>query len=314
MQANMQTDTTPYDTFNPGELIAAERLNAMQVAIKEDIHAKVETVQDDLDEFKEQPVDADTFGGQTPDEWKAYYDERYVLKADLEGSLGQYRRYFKQLALPSGTPLPALIEHNLGRYPVVSLFELAELRGELAELRGGGDPNETEVVRDADKIPVKFLVYYAGHRDPDAARLMTRAGTDALHWGDPIQDILDQFGLQVTDTQYFDDVLNDLWGKIFDPGLEQDHFRRNSYGHTKYVQDQLLGNSRTVKELKDGGVWPDLRLAIRPQMIPTNISFDSSERADNAPVPNTVQVFHLSQNLLEIRAQNKIDLMVVLRT
>lgn len=305
---NMQMEKTPYDTFNPGDLIAAERMNAMQIAIKEDIHAKVQTVQDDLDQFKEEPVDADTFGGQTPDEWKTFYDERYVLKADLEGSLGYYRRYFKQLALPSDSPLPSLIEHNLGRYPVVSLFELAELRG-------GEEPDSNELVISAEGERVKFLVYYAGHRDPDAAKLMTRAGTDAVHWGDPLQDILDQFGLQVSDSQYFDDVLNDLWGKIFDPGLEQDHFRRNSYGHTEYVQSQLLGNSRTVKELKDGGIWSDLRLATRPQMIPTQVEFSTSARDgdDNGQI-NRVQIFHLSQNMLEIRADSNIDLMVILRT
>ena len=201
-----------------------------------------------------------------------------------------------------------MIQHNLGRYPVVNLFELSQLEG-------GEDPGSTTVVNDFDGNPVKFLVYYAGHRDPAAVNLMTRTGTDAIHWGDPLQLILDQFGLQVTDTQLFDDVLNDLWGKIFDPGMEQDHFRRSSYGHSTYIQEQLLGNNRTVKQLKDGGMWEDLRMAIRPQMIPTDVTFPTPvPGTDDGQTQNRVRVFHLSQNLLEIQADNSIDLMIVLRT
>lgn len=292
----MTTTITPYEEFHAGDLIEAERMNTMQVKIKQDIAGQVGQVNDALNEHMEAPVDADTFGGKTPDEWKGDLDQRYVMRSEIPSNWGEYRRYFKQLDRQlGGAPTfgPAIIEHELDRYPVITVFELLPLD-----------------VSDEANTGVKFLVYYAGHRDNAASRLSTR-GLDTVHWGDSLDLLLDQFGLQVTPKQLFDDVLNDLWGRMFDPGLDQDHFRREAYGHSDYVQQQILDKDRTVEELKQMGIWEDLHMALRPRMIPLGIPYGDRNQ-DGAT--KQVDVFYLSQDALEIQATQQVDLMVLLRT
>jgi hypothetical protein len=296
----------PFDIFKAGELIVAERFNNVQVEIKKHVSVEVSNVKKDLDDYKATPIDANKFGGKTPEEWTKLNDERYVQRSELKGGWGDYRRYFKQLNRPTTDPDPALIEHNLRRYPTVTLFELMQLIT--------SDEDAKKLLSDDTSKDARFVVYYAGRRDPIAEKFMTRSA-DATFWGDNIELILEQFGLTPTPTQMFDDVLNDLWGKMFDPGLDQDNFRRDAYGHSRYIQTELLGRGRTVQELKAGGVWDDLRVAMRPQMIPTSIDFSTSPAgAQGNRTTNRVDVFHLSQNVVDIKAKIPIDLMVLLRT
>jgi hypothetical protein len=289
----------PFDLFKSGELISAERLNEVQVEIKKLVGVEVGTVKKDLEDFKVKPVDASKFGGKTPEEWVKMNDGRYVQRSELKGGWGEYRRYFKQLLRPADKPEPAVIEHNLRRYPVVSVFELKRLLP---------DDNDVKLLSDDTSKEARFVVYYAGRRDPIAERFQTHSA-DTTYWGDNIELILEQFGLSVTPTQIFDDVLNDLWGKMFDPGLDQDNFRRDTYGHSRYIQTELLTRGRTVQELKSGGIWDDLRVAMRPQMIPTGVGLAEANRE-----ANRVDVVHLSQNAVSIEVLKPIDLMVLLRS
>jgi hypothetical protein len=290
--------TEEYIKRNPGDLITSEDWNKVQGLIKKDIVDQVGRIETDLNEFKEKPVDAEKFGGNTPDEWTKKFDDRYVQHAELEAGWGEYRRYFKQIdrKLVDKSFEPAIIKHNLHRYPVVNIFELDYLKN-----------SSGTTVKDNDGNSVKFLVYYAGHRDPVAENLMT-LGEDDVHWGDSFNLILEQFDISPNPEQYFDDVLNDLWGHMFDPGLSQDHFKRESYGHSKYIQTEILDKDRTVEQLTGKhGLWDDLRMAIRPRMIPAVLLSDVTESTQ-------VQVYHLSQDILEIRVPSAMDLMILLRT
>jgi hypothetical protein len=288
----------PFDLFKAGDLIAAERLNNVQVEIKKHVQVEIGQVKKDLDEFKAKPVDAAKFGGKTPEEWTKIYDQKYVQRSELKNAWGEYRRYFKQINRPATEPETALIQHDLRRYPTASLFELTKLT------------DDAKLLSEDTSTDARFVVYYAGRRDPIAEKFMTR-GADAVCWGDSLGLMMEQFEMSTTPTQLFDDVLNDLWGKMFDPGLDQDNFRRDAYGHSRYIQTELLGRGRSVQELKAGGIWDDLRMAIRPQMIPTNIDFAPTAGPAQS---NRVDVFHLSQNVLEIKVAKPIDLMVLLRT
>lgn len=286
----------PFVSFKSGELITAEGFNGLQVLIKDYINKLIAHIKEELDVFKSKPVDAAKFGGKTPQEWTKANDERYVQRSELKNGWGEYRRYFKQIAAPATYPI--LIEHNLGRYPMVNVFELTQL------LSAGKE----NLLSEDTNIEAKFVVYYAGRRDLIADEFKSQ-GSDNIFWGDKLEFILDQLGMSVTPTQYFDDVLNDLWGKMFDPGLDQDNFRRKAYGHSRYIQNELLGKNRTVEDLKKGGLWDDLRVAIKPKMIPVSLE------ARNANGGKTLEVSHLSQNTLEIDSKGQaMDLMVLLRT
>lgn len=307
----MLEELTPYIPHSAGDLITAEDWNEMQVLVKQDIATQVGAVQQDLDEFKEAPVDADTFGGKTPGEWVQSLDDRYVQKADLESGWGEYRRYFKQIdrsdLLVDGYR-PVIIKHNLHRYPLVNLFELGEL-----DPTNSRPNDDRQSVLDSRGNRVKFLVYYANRQDP-VSDLLRVEGEDTVYIGDPLPLLMEQFHMTVKPDQLLVDVLNDLWDKMFDPGLSQDNFRPGSYGHSQYLQDDWL--RETVASLDRGGIWDNLQMAIRPQMM--SAFFDEYGGGDSR-----IQVFHISQDVLELRynpqnfdgqREQGIDLMVLLRT
>lgn len=312
------TGYEPYIKRSPGALITAEEWNEMQQRVKADLadNAKADAHRHEqlLEQIAE--VDAARFGGKTPEEWIDELDERYIRRDDLQ-TVGAYRRYFKQVdkELAGGIIEPAVIEHNLRRFPIVEVCELAQLFSE-DPLAGEDDPL-------FDWQRIKFLVYYAGRRDPVAEWLRTES-VDWYYWGDPLGLWLDQFGVQSAPTQAFDDLLNDMWGHMFDPGLEQDAFERDSYGHTPYLQ-RWIDEDRSVEELIKGGQWDDLYIALRPQLLsprpapsvtlsPALLEERGLGVGDISPLLGSVEVFHVSQDVVEIRVPKPMDLMVLLRT
>jgi hypothetical protein len=278
---------TPYIERVPGDLISAEDWNAIQVKMQQDLANKVGQVQKALNEHMQALVNAATIGGKSIDEIRAELDQRYVRNSDLNYSGGKHMRYFKEIEAPVK---PVIIEHNMGKFPVVNVFELTTLEGVYSE--PGTESEATQV---------KFLVYYAGATDRAARKLITK-GTEEKHWGDPLTFWLELFGMNVTPTQAFADVLNDLWDKMFDTDDAQDHFDQGKFGHTSYIQKEMLDKNRTVENLRAGGFWDNLRVAIRPQLLSPNQGEGS------------VQVFHISHKVLEVQVPEPMDLMVVLRT
>lgn len=306
---------TPYIPHNPGDLITAEDWNDMQIAVRSDLAANAAADDQRAAELRDMiaNVDAKRFGGQTPDEWTENLDKRYVRRDD-PGAAGQYRRYFKQLnrqVVPPGGGLPVIepcvIEHNLCRFPLVDLYELQPL------FRRRPDNEFPEAA--AGMQNVKFLIYYASKRDPVAELLFTES-RDRFYYGDDLTLLLQQFQLTPALTQKFDDLVNDLFGKMFDPGDEQDQFNRENYAVSPYVQ-AWIDRDQTVGDLMKGGQWTDLRLAIRPAMIPAlaqPMRRNVDEGGNAEPEITYAQVFHLSQNAVEIRVPAATDLMVILRT
>ncbi len=298
----MTTQPIPYVPVQPGDIISAALANALQVQIREDIGEQVGGVRAALDGYIAKPVDAAKFGGETPEEWTKKYDARYVRPADLAAGLGSYRRYFKSLnrELRDGKFEPGLIEHKMGRYPVVTVAELMPLSVlELADVPGDVTPAD-----------LRFLVYYANARDRASTRLQTR-GNDVAYWGDPITLLLEQFHLEINDTQLFDDVLNDLWEAMFNPGDDQDHFEFAKYGVSAYVQAQIIDRSLSVEQLKRNGQWGDLQVAVRPRVLAVGQNEPAAAAGDQ---PAHVDVFHITQDMLEIQVTRATDLMVVLRS
>jgi hypothetical protein len=303
------TTPAPYIPRNPGDLVTAEDWNDMQVAVRTDLAANATADAKTAEELKAmiENVDAKRFGGKTPDEWTDDLDGRYIRRDD-PGAMGEYRRYFKQLnrqVVPpfgGGTVIePCVIEHKLCRYPLVEVYELLPV---LAHVPQGERPERAN-----ELAGVKFLIYYASKRDPLAELLFTES-SDRFYWGDPLTLLLSQFNLKPALTQKFDDLVNDIFGKMFDPGLEQDQFDRDTYAVSPYVQ-AWIDKDQTVGDLMKGGQWNDLRIAIRPVMLPTVFALPTGNAANNQRV---AQVFHISQNELEIRVPSATDIMALIRT
>src|SRR5215213_7974037 len=128
------TELTPYEDYKPGQLIAAERMDAMQVKIKKDIAEQVGKVQTELDEHAQAPVDAAKFDGKTPGEWVDNLDKRYAPLNHDHAGVRRYQRIFLELetvlAGVGGNPAqlqPAVLVHDMGRNPVVQVYELMAL-------------------------------------------------------------------------------------------------------------------------------------------------------------------------------------------
>ncbi|NWG18888.1 MAG: hypothetical protein HXY39_01040 [Chloroflexi bacterium] len=310
----------PYIEVKPGDLITAESWNELQQHIRADLAANAEADARNVAELKEQiaNVDAPKFGGRTPDDWTNDLDKRYI-KRDEPQAAGQYHRYFKQLnrtVVVNGQNRiePAVITHNLCRFPLVDvyrlmpLFSFTNVDGTEREI---GREEQTRLGLPDNWKTVKFLVYYASKRDPISDLLYTEAPGDRFYWGDPLTLHLDQFGVRPTPTQAFDDLLNDLWGNMFDPGNEQDQFDRDAYGNSPYTQNWIEKDGVTVGDLMKRGQWPDLRVAVRPQQMP--ITAEPVAIGDRQVAPR-VSVFHISQNAIEIHASSAVELMVLIRT
>jgi hypothetical protein len=315
-----QTDPKPIEPkvkAEPGDLLTAEAWDQMQVEILKEVAANKaaddKAVADLEDKIKN--VDAPKFGGMDPDGWYTNLDKRYLRRDDLQVA-GEYRRYFKQVDENiDTTPEPIVIQHNLCRYPVVEVYELLPLFDTSTELKikgykpvTNGDYSEWPF----DPTKVKFLLFYAANRDPIAEMLSTEAG-ERVYWGDPLQTILDTFKVQPALTQKLDDLVNDLWGKMFNTNEEDDDFRGESYGQSQYVQ-KWMDDDKSVEDLTKGGQYGDLRMAIRPALLSPGFQPASPNSTDTHGAPNDVKVFHLSLNAVEIQVRAKMDLMVILRS
>ena len=140
--------------------------------------------------------------------------------------------------------------------------------------------------------------------DPVAELLRTES-SDWFYWGDPLTYWLERFDVKPEKTQAFEDLLNDFWGQMFNPGLEQDQFKGESFGYSKHIEKWL---DKSVGDLMMGKQWKDLRVAIRPQLISPSLGPFAAGATDQ------IRVFHLSQSAVEIQVSNTMDLMVLLRT
>jgi hypothetical protein len=288
--------TEAYKEFYPGGMITAEDMNEMQDKIQKDIGIRIAAAKKEIIEGEVAAAgNAEKFGGLDTSQWEAKQDKRYVMREDYQAA-GDYRRFFKQAdkALAGGEIEPVVIQHMLHRYPIIEIYKLAQLFA--SEPLAGKDKPFTW-----DKV--RFLVYYASKIDPVAELLRTES-SDWFYWGDPLTYWLDRFGVKPTKTQVVEDVFNDFWGQMFNPGSEQDQFKGESYGHSKHVEKWL---DKSVGDLEKGGQWKDLRVAIRPQLV-------SPSPNPVADADGDIRVFHLSQNAVEIVVPRAMDLMVLLRT
>lgn len=308
---------TPFLERNAGDLITAEDWNEMQQLIKSALAENAEGDAENIARLEAAlaDVDATRFGGKTPQEWTEEYDKRYIKRDDAIAA-GEYRRYFKQadrlIVGPAGTQFiePVVIEHNLCRFPIMQVYALQPL---FPSPLPGDDRDPPFANQPFDVQDVRFLVYYASKRDPVAEHLRTES-SDWFYWGDHLYGWLDYFGIQPAESQSFDDLLNDFWGAMFNPGLEQDQFRRDSYGHTAYVE-RWIQDDKTVGDLVREGRWDDLRVAIRPVLLSSGMQLSLEGR--NTPQwwnTNAIYAIHLSQNAVEIRVPHAMDLMVLLRS
>ncbi len=247
----------PWLPAEPGDLIEADKWNEVQQFAKAGIASAEEKCDQAVGELREEldDIDAAKLGGKTPEEWA---DEFAAAQHDHEGSA--YRRFIKRF---DDDNLDAFLDHGLGRYPLVDVYELKPAIG----------PNP-KVAIDDELRNCKLLFYY-GHNDADDYDLRISIGRDRRDIGIPFGQALEELGVEYDDDDTIEDVLNDLWRDFSrDPNDELDHCT------TPWV-DKCCGERRTVEQLKDADQWADLRLGIRPVRCPivpvciTHVDYES---------------------------------------
>ncbi len=307
----MTNETTPYISRNPGDLITSENWNDVQVKVKEDIAGQVGQVETALNEFKEAPVDADTFDAKTPEEWKEDLDTRYAPLEHTHDGVRRYHRYFLELeTVVAGPPprlQPAVIIHDMGRHPVVQVYELLELP-----------------IASNENLPRPYKFCFCGPAhapDPEAIDFKTKSW-DERHWGNSIDDVIQELVSNLEPEQqkkfmeqFQSDFTLSVWltnleKALFEPGPAQFHFDMGDVYRTPWINHRA---DRPVDDLKKAGEWPP-RFVYRPILVNFVLLRPDKENMDEIrPVP--INIFHLNLKEVEIAPQigEELHLMVLLR-
>jgi hypothetical protein len=281
------TETEPYISREPGDLITAGDWNGVQVEIREDIRKSIDKAKE---EVKHEGVDtaknADEFAGMSEKELTDKLDQRYAPRVHDHEGQSAYRRYIKEFTTDPGLD-SVLLKHELGRFPLVDTYELLAV----APQDGGtGD--------------CKLLFYY-GHADAERLGLWIRTGRERVPLGLPFEQVLTELGIEYEDDDTIEDVLNDLWnGFMKDPNDEIKHCT------TEWV-DECCGERRTVADLKRADQWNDLYLALRPRKCGKGADDDVVQveiaQVNYDTIFVTIDAAYLSEN-------SPLDLMFLLRS
>jgi hypothetical protein len=272
------TDIKPYEPTSPGDLITAELFNRIQVRTQQDIAEKVKEAVA-KHQYVDRAKNADALGQKTAEELTDDIVEK--LKALVPGLTG-HRVVFKRLQPDE----PALIEHNLGAYPVVDVCELVRF-----PVVGSADGKQWYdrvhwFLYHRTEMKIRRPEEYPRDEDPPVPALITIEESRPPVFRQAFSDVLLQYGVKYDGQTALGDVVNEFWKKLFS-GLN-DPFDESSFTNSPWF-DRCCGDRRTVESLKRGGEWDDLYLKVVPRKTINSV----------APAwPLGVEVVHYDRNRL----------------
>jgi hypothetical protein len=282
----------PYENFEfkPGELITAERMNAMQDAIKGDIQGEIETASEHIKKTGvDKATNAEKFDAKTSKEWTDALDQRYSPKVHDHEGQAVYKRYFKQLR--DGQTI--VLEHKLGRFPIVDIYKLKSI--------------VESVQREARSIDedTKFYLYYH-HEERDEKLLTEDRGMVRWPWGIPLEQLLTEYDVKWELDDSLGDVINDFLDAFFKPPAV-DHM---DHKLSPWIESH---KEKSIGYLKKRDEWPDIRWVVKPEKVAFGPAAGTAGVASDR-----ISVIHLSYDTLAVKAeltgQDSIDLMILLRS
>jgi hypothetical protein len=301
----LDDNTDPYTVFEPGQLITAEAMNAMQGKMRADIHAQIAEALAALTEI-DKSKDSDALEGQSAKDLLSKFLEQAMSK--FPGHDG-YRKLFKYCEFDE----PNLVEHELKACPLVDLYELKDF--------------EVICADDDDKRfgRARFFLYHTSERritmeGPNGTQSVDIEERGETPFSIPMAQMLDHLGVEYTDETSLGDLETELWKAMFAP--PNDQFDPSDYCHSPWYE-RCCREERTVGSLKAKGDWDELKLKMIPCKI-VNPAFQEDEETSTDRRPANILVAHhdfdrLSLVLRERRrdeAGNSIDsvcLMVLLK-
>jgi hypothetical protein len=235
----------PFTTFEPGQLITAEAMNAMQGKMRSTIHDEIAKALEALKEI-DRSKDSDALGGQTAEDLL----QKFLEKAMQEfPSHTGYRMLFKVLESDERNP----IKHELKLSPLVDLYELI--------------PFDVVCAHDADNV-LETVLFYLYHTSEKRLRVPA-PGTGSIEIEDedppfriPLVQLLELFSVEYSDASGLGDLETELWTVMFaDPN---DQIDPSLICHSPWYE-RCCREERTVGSLKERGDWDELWVKMRPR-------------------------------------------------
>lgn len=278
----MLDDHEPFTTFEPGQLITAEAMNAMQAKMRAEIAIKIAEALAALTEI-DNARDSDALGGYSAEDLLAKFLEQAMQQFPSHTG---YRKLFKVLEFDERN----LIEHELKLCPLVDLYELKSF--------------EVICAHDDDKHRerVRFFLYHTSEkklRHEDVTVEIEATGEPPFSI--PLAELLDYLNVEYTDESSLGDLETEFWKAMFAP--PNDAFDPADYCHSPWFE-RCCREERTVGSLKAKGDWDDLKLKMRPCKT-VNPPADR-DGADSVRIPRGILVEHHDFDSLSLTLKEQI--------
>jgi len=287
----MADTTKAYITYNPGDLITAENMNAMQIDIRGDI---AKQVADGVAGKKdiEHATSADQLGTMTLADVTQHI--LGLALAEIAKRTG-HMQVFCNLKVG----VDKIVEHKLKAYPIADVYQLDYFLAVCAK---------DDMPGDAQAQWTLFYLYHANER-----RLRIPPGTDPIDIEtDPKfrvlwKNLLDQFQeeklLEYTDDTTLDDLEVDFWRAMF--SAPNDSFDPDASCHSPWFE-KCCGERRTIGDLKKHGDFDDIYLKIKRRKTinyaKTSATPDPAQPYDwYQPEPTNVRVSQLDLDTVALR-------------
>jgi hypothetical protein len=272
----MDNELTPYIPRNPGDLIAAEDWNEMQVMIKGDIAAQVGTAIDDIESVP-YAEDAGKLSGQTTEELTNDIIEKALAQIP---SRSGYQRLFRVLKVGE----ESIVEHGLHEMPLVDVYQLDYFQVLCSE-----DDERYEAW-------VTFYLYQSGEkklrfkREDGTNIAIEIEPTDSHVYRIPFAEMLHRYNISYTDSSSLEDLETEFWQAFL--AAPNDSFDDEQYCHSPWF-DRCCRENATVGSIKRKNEWDDMWFQMRPRKT-VNYPFTAPAGApgtpDGTPMPAPTQI------------------------
>jgi hypothetical protein len=280
----MSDQTLPYIQRKAGDPWTVEDFHDLQTRVKEDIHGSIRTAIEQLEEV-EKAGDAAKFGGKTPEEYAKDLVERVL--AALPKRTG-YRMLFKDLKVSE----ESVIEHQLGSFPLVDVYQLDYFRVIASEDEHIYETFTTFYLYHSSESKIRFRPEEVGNAPSFSAVIDP---PDGHAYRIPFQRMLELYEVKYDDDSSVNDLETDFWKAFL--AKPNDTFDDDQYCHSPWL-DHCCREARTVRYLKQRKEWDEMWFQVRPRKT---INYHVENGGDNRETPwapNNIGVVHFDLNTL----------------
>ncbi|MBO9398551.1 hypothetical protein J7400_17905 [Shimia sp. R9_2] len=282
-------DNDPFTTFEPGQIISAAAMNAMQSKMRAEIHKQIAEALAALTEV-DLSKDSNALEGHSAQDLLSKFLEQAMQK--FPGHTG-YRKLFKVLEFNE----PNLIEHELKLCPLVDLYELQSFDVICAD------------DDDKRKVEARFFLYHTSEKKismegPNGTETVEIEKRGETPFSIPVSEMLDYLGVEYIDETSLGDLETELWKAMFAP--PNDPFDPSDYCHSPWYE-RCCREERTVGSLKAKGDWDDLKLKMQPVKTVNTPSLERDTTSTNRHPPE-ILVEHHDFDRLSLKLRERIPI------